>query len=230
MATLSVAELTKRLEALEAAHKKTAILALATDRDLQREKCRHELIVHLRGSMLAEVQTMFESHKATTGSDKRARTVEDQTDDAAMAAQRASLRNTQAAASWKVKLWQWLLQVLKSRAGDAEEAGRSRMAVAAATKIHAMEGTQVVHMMRFHTPEPVEEVWRFSLDFTFSAVGTEACQYFQWDLQPFSFGELSFHKANPRPGRAAQAVAEAAHVQLPASAKGRGRGRGRGSS
>ena len=90
MATLSVAELTKRLEALEAAHKKTAILALATDRDLQREKCRHELIVHLRGSMLAEVQTMFESHKATTGSDKRARTVEDQNDDAAMAAQRAS--------------------------------------------------------------------------------------------------------------------------------------------
>ena len=79
-------------------------------------------------------------------------------------------------------------------------------------------------------PEPVEEVWRFSLDFTFSAEGTEACQYFQWDLQPFSFGELSFHKANPRPGRAAQAVAEAAHVQLPGSAKGRGRGRGRGSS
>ena len=210
MATLSVAELTKRLEALEAAHKKMAILALATDRDLQREKCRHELIVHLRGSMLAEVQTMFESHKANTGSDKRARTVEDQNDDAAMAAQRASLRNTQAAASWKVKLWQWLLQVLKSRAGDAEEAGRSRMAVAAVTKIHAMEGSQVVHMMRFHTPEPVEEVWRFSLDFTFSAVGAEACQYFQWDLQPFSFGELSFHKANPRPGRAAQAVAEAA--------------------
>lgn len=32
MATLSVAELIKRLEALEAAHKKTAILALATDR------------------------------------------------------------------------------------------------------------------------------------------------------------------------------------------------------
>ena len=99
----------------------------------------------------------------------------------------ASLRNTQAAASWKVKLWQWLLQVLKSRAGDAEEAGRSRMAVAAATKIHAMEGTQVVHMMRFHTPEPVEEVWRFSLDFTFSAVGTEACQYFPMGSSTFQF-------------------------------------------
>lgn len=39
--------------------------------------------------MLAEVQTMLESHKANTGSDKRARTVEDQNDDAAMAAQRA---------------------------------------------------------------------------------------------------------------------------------------------
>lgn len=87
------------------------------------------------------------------------------------------------------------------------------MAVAAATKIHAMEGSQVVHIMRF---QPVEEVWRFSLDFTFSAVGTEACQYFQWDLQPFSFGELSFRQANPRPGTAAQAVAEAAHVQLKA--------------
>ena len=36
--------------------------------------------------MLAEVQTMFEPHKANSGSDKRARTVEDQNDDGAKAA------------------------------------------------------------------------------------------------------------------------------------------------
>ena len=57
---------------------------------------------------------------------------------------------------------------------------------------------------------PVEDVWRFSLDFTFSAVGTESCQYLNL---LFSVSV----KANPRPHRAAQAVAEAAHVQLPES-------------
>ena len=104
--------------------------------------------------------------------------------------------------------------MLKSRAGDAEEAGRSRMAVAAVTKIHAMEGSQVVHMMRFHTPEPVEEVWRFSLDFTFSAVGTEACQYFQWDLQPFSFGELHMYNFLALPKAVDVDVGEVLHDGL----------------
>lgn len=46
----------------------------------------------------------------------------------------------------------------------------------------------------------------------------------------FSFGELSFHNTNPRPGRAAQAVAEAAHVQLPESCQFKGRGRGQASA
>lgn len=59
---MAVADLKKRLEALERSQKIIAQLAVATDKDVRQEKCRHELIVHLRGRAVDEVQKIFTDH------------------------------------------------------------------------------------------------------------------------------------------------------------------------
>eukprot|EP00959_Pyramimonas_sp_CCMP1952_P307335 6432787-Pyramimonas_sp.AAC.1 len=60
---LSMADVERRLAALEEGQKKTTALALATDRDLQRERARHQVIVHFRGALLAAVTGAFAAHK-----------------------------------------------------------------------------------------------------------------------------------------------------------------------
>ena len=59
VASMAVADLKKSLDSLERSQKLIAQLALATDKDVCREKIRHELIVHLRGPAVGEVQQLF---------------------------------------------------------------------------------------------------------------------------------------------------------------------------
>ena len=59
---MAVADLKKRLETLERSQQVIAQLALAMDKDVRQEKTRHELIVHLRGDAVDEVQRLFDDH------------------------------------------------------------------------------------------------------------------------------------------------------------------------
>ena len=85
------------------------------------------------------------------------------------------------------------------------------MAVAAASKLHSLDGQIVLHSCRFHSREPLEleameKVWHLSLDFTFSGDGVLAMQLLSYDLQPFSYQDVTFHKASSRPGALAKKV------------------------
>ena len=63
------------------------------------------------------------------------------------------------------------------------------MAVAAASKLHSLDGQIVLHSCRFHSREPLEleaikKVWHLSLDVTFSGDGVLAMQLLSYDLEP----------------------------------------------
>ena len=54
--------------------------------------------------------------------------------------------------------------------------------------------------------ENMERVWHLSLDFAYTSDGALAMQLFSFDLQPFSYSDLTFHRATPRPGTLAKRV------------------------
>lgn len=215
---MAVADLKKRLDAAEKLLQATSQLALATDRDCRQERSRHELIVHLRGEAVEQVQKIFEEHilakdnKDGQQTAKKTRNSAGGADAATAALADTAARNLAAAATLRVKIWLWLQQELKARATAAEEAGRAQLAVQAVGKIHAMDGQMVLHSCRFHSKEPLEgtepldRVWHFSLDFAYTGDGALAMQLFSYDLQPFSYSDLTFHKATSRPGTLAKRV------------------------
>ena len=220
----SLDEVCRRLAAVERSCRLTTELALLTDRDLQSEKGKHQIIIHLRGALLDEIKELFTSycnHKKAGGT-KKARVVESEpvADPAAEAAQKAAQSCTAAAQTWKAQFWTWLLKALKVRATAAAEAGRSKLAVDAVQALFSFEGATVLHSTHFHTKEPVDDgnsnqVWRATLDFSFLQHGGEALQAFALDLQAFSYGDLCFHRAHSPPGRAALAAARAAGLPAP---------------
>ena len=214
---MAVADLKKRLETLERSQQLIAQLALATDRDVRQEKTRHELIVHLRGEAVEEMQRLFDEHvksKESLSNDRAKKSRNSAGDDpAANALADTAARNSSAAQTLRVKFWGWLMQFLKARASAAEEAGRAQLVVAAAAKLHSYDGQVVLHSCRFHSREPLEseameKVWHLSLDFAFSGDGIMALQLLAYDLQPFSYQDVTFHRASSRPGTLAKKVAD----------------------
>ena len=56
-----------------------------------------------------------------------------------------------------------------------------------------------------------DRVWHGTMDFRYSHDGSTAAQAFHFDLQPFNYGDFTFHAGRPKPGklaRAAQAASE----------------------
>ena len=251
----NLAELEKRLASLEEAHKKTTRLALATDQDVQREKSRHQLILHLYGAAVDPVEALYSNHKQEkeNNSKKQRKTDEEEfvsagEEECVQAEKWAATNVRRAALSWKAKLWKWLLDELKKRATAASSAGRAAHAVQATQKLFSMEACIVLHDARFHTKEPIPaakeeddddddddddgnskgKAWHCTLDFTYGEQGVQAMQLFAWDLQAFSYGEVTFHQNLPRPGKLAADAAKAAHLEAPGQKKGKAGGKGKG--
>ena len=152
VASMAVADLKKSLDSLERSQKLIAQLALATDKDVCREKIQHELIVYLRGPAVGEVQQLFDDHvksKESVSNERAKKSRNSAGDDpAACALADAEARNTYAAQTLRVKFWTWFLQCIKLRSTAAEEA-RAQMAVAAASKLHSLDGQIVLHAVVF---------------------------------------------------------------------------------
>ncbi|CAE7805052.1 unnamed protein product [Symbiodinium sp. CCMP2592] len=183
-------DLLRRLEAVERSCRLTTELALLTDRDLQQEKSKRQIILHLRGECLDEVQKLFNDHLDKKGKDTGGKKPRVQP-----AAGGAVVTKQPSA-----QLWNWLLEALKKRASAATEAGRCQLAVQAVQGLYSVEGAAVLHSTHFHTREPVEDdrgrVWRASLDFAFLEHGTKALQAFAFELQAFSYGDFCYHRAS----------------------------------
>ena len=101
-----------------------------------------------------------------------------------------------------------VLEALKVRCQMATEAE-------AVTGLFGLETNVLLAGFHLHGAEPQDDgsdrVWRGAMDFRYSLDGSKAAQAFHFDLQPFSYGDLTFHAGRPKPGklaRAAQAACE----------------------
>ena len=206
----------KRLENLERSQQLIAQLALAADKDVRQEKTRHELIVHLRGEAVDEVQQLFEEHVKSKESSPmtvprrlarlrvmtrrrvhwltpqpgiplRLRRCGSSSGDGSFSASKLARRRRRRPAELR---WLWLRQ----------------------PNFTPMMGrwfcTLAVSIVEPLASEAMEKVWHLSLDFAFSGDGILAMQLLACDLQPFSYQDVTFHKASSRPGTLAKNVAD----------------------
>ena len=182
----SLDSIVKRLTQLEKAQGLTTKLAVQTDLDVQRERVRNQVVFHLRGDLLSKMEELYKE----PGLDGALKLV--------------ASRGDETQELFRNKAFAVVLETLKERCQAAHEAGKAHVACEAVTGLFALDCNALLAGFHLHGAEPQDQndgssVWHGTLDFRYSLDGAKAAQAFHFDLQPFSYGDLTYHAGRPKP-------------------------------